>query len=495
MLSSRPGDAPVPRACLLVFLVHLGVQGLALTRVPERWVRPHTRFEVTAVAMSLYERGAFADPYCLPTGPTAHMPPFHPALLAATYALVGPTLAAGYAIWLFLIAGYGVMYGMLPWLGERLGLGPRPGLVAGLVGALLPRLPGYVEAPAAVAIGLMVAAFLWRWERGRATDGGSLALGLALGLSFLVAPSLLTVALGLVAFEVAWLRTRRSGRGAALVLLGMALACGPWTWRNYEALGGLFFVRSNFGLELRMGNHEGAGATLDLSAKGGTERHPRTHVEEAKKVQQLGELEYMRRTGREATDWIRSHPAEFLRLTGLRAAQFWLGPVDDLPVALGISLLTLLSAVGAYRAWPHLSGPQRAAILIPLLTFPLVYYVVGFEARYRQPLDGLAFLLADRDFLPHFGLDELFDGERAELALEVDAARLREQQAATRLEIAELSHDLARIRRDGTRELLAAFAAAVKLSPLLKRSAFLNRVVEELSHATAQIRVRGAFAL
>ncbi len=43
--------------------------------------------------------------------------------------------------------------------------------------------------------------------------------------------------------------------------------------------------------------------------------------------------------------------------------------------------------------------------------------------------------------------------------------------------------------------LLAAFAAAVKLSPLLKRSAFLNRVVEELSHATAQIRVRGAFAL
>jgi hypothetical protein len=44
------------RAFALVFLVHLGVQGLVLTRVPERWVRPHTRFEVTAVAMSLYER-------------------------------------------------------------------------------------------------------------------------------------------------------------------------------------------------------------------------------------------------------------------------------------------------------------------------------------------------------------------------------------------------------------------------------------------------------
>lgn len=43
--------------------------------------------------------------------------------------------------------------------------------------------------------------------------------------------------------------------------------------------------------------------------------------------------------------------------------------------------------------------------------------------------------------------------------------------------------------------LLAAFAAAVKISPWMKRSSFLNRVTVELSHATAQIRVRGAFAL
>ena len=67
--------------------------------------------------------------------------------------MFGPTPAAGYAVWVMLIASYGCMYGMLPWLGERLGVGARPGLLAGLAGALLPRLPGYVEAPAAVAIG------------------------------------------------------------------------------------------------------------------------------------------------------------------------------------------------------------------------------------------------------------------------------------------------------------------------------------------------------
>ncbi len=386
------------RAFLLIFVVHLAVQGLLLTRVPARWVLPSTRSEIAAVAMSLYERGEFADPYCLPTGPTAHMPPFNPAMMAAVYHLLGPTLAAGYVIRVIGIAFYGVMYGMLPWLAARLGLGVRAGLLGGLAGALLPRFPWEVEGLAAVAIGLMAAAFLRRWESAPPTSGGSLALGLAIGLSLHVTPSLLPVALGFVAFELAWIRDRRRWRWAALTLLGTTLACVPWTWRNYGSLGGLFLIRSNFGLELRMGNHEGAGATLDLSAKAGTERHPRTREDEARRVQQLGELEYMRAAGREATDWIRSHPREFLRLTGLRIAQFWLGPVDDLGVALGISVLTLLSAVGLWRTWPLLTVPAQAALLIPLVTFPLVYYVVGFEARYRQPMDGLALLLAASAF-------------------------------------------------------------------------------------------------
>jgi len=36
------------RAFLLIFLVHLGVQGLFLTKVPTQWVLPHSRFEVSA---------------------------------------------------------------------------------------------------------------------------------------------------------------------------------------------------------------------------------------------------------------------------------------------------------------------------------------------------------------------------------------------------------------------------------------------------------------
>lgn len=392
---SSPG-----RAFLLVFLLHVGLESFFLTKVPARHVQPHTRWEVPAVAMALYERGEFADPYALPTGPTAHMPPFHPALLAGIYHLLGPTLAAGYVTWLVLIACHGAMWGMLPWLASRLGLSPGAGLLAGVAGALLPRWPGYVEAPSAIAIGLMLGAFLARWRAPGPTRAASLLLGVGIGAALHVSPSLLAVALGLLAWEALGAARRPGLLRTALVAAGMLLACVPWTLRNERALGGLFFLRSNFGLELRMGNHEGAGANLDLSARGGTERHPRTDEDEARKVAQLGELAYMRAAGREARAWIAAHPGEFLRLTALRVVQFWLGPVDDPVAALGIGLVTLLSVVGAWRAFPALPADRRAALLVPFLLFPLVYYVAGFEARYRQPLDGLAFLLAASAFLP-----------------------------------------------------------------------------------------------
>ena len=165
------------RGFLLIFLLHVGLHGFFLTLLDARHVAPHTRFEVTAVAMTLYEKGTFADPYGLPTGPTAHMPPFHPALFAGIYHLLGPTLAAGYVTWLVLIACHGAMWGMLPWLAVRLGLSTGAGLLAGVAGALLPRWSGYVEAPSAIAIGLMLVAFLGRWEGLRPTRSGSSSSG------------------------------------------------------------------------------------------------------------------------------------------------------------------------------------------------------------------------------------------------------------------------------------------------------------------------------
>jgi len=75
-------------------------------------------------------------------------------------------------------------------------------------------------------------------------------------------------------------------------------------------------------------------------------------------------------------------------------AHFWCGPIHEPWQFLGRSLLTLLAALGAWRVLPRLDGEHRAALLIPLAAYPLIYYLVPYTARYRLPVDGILLLLA-----------------------------------------------------------------------------------------------------
>lgn len=103
----------------------------------------------------------------------------------------------------------------------------------------------------------------------------------------------------------------------------------------------------------------------------------------------------MRRAGEEALAWIRVHPAEFLWLTAQRFANLWAGPIHR-PVDQfsGVLTLTGLAIVGGFVAWRSGTIPQRAAFLIPLATYPLIYYLVAYMPRYRIPIDWILYILA-----------------------------------------------------------------------------------------------------
>jgi len=179
-----------------------------------------------------------------------------------------------------------------------------------------------------------------------------------------------------------------------MIVLGIGLAVVPWTWRNWVTFHELYFIRSNLGLELRIGNHDGAHPDVEVSDERRRLRHPRTIIEEAERVRDLGEAEYMRQAKAEAVAWIRAHPGEYARLVAMRVVYFWTGPIY-LPVEGPIYLALLLLAVpGAVKRTPSLSPPQRAAIFIPLATFPVVYYVVSWMPRYRIPIEWILILLA-----------------------------------------------------------------------------------------------------
>lgn len=384
------------RAFLVIFLVSFATGLALLPFVPPIALVPHTRWEVEAVAVSLAQHGTFADPYALPTGPTAHMPPAYPLFLSLLYRVLGLTPTAGYVAWLLRVGASSVMLAMLPWLSRRLGTGTEAGIIGGMAAAVVPKWPSQVEAPAAIALGLLLAGFVARWSRDRATAAGSLLMGLAWGVAFHLTPSLLPVLVGCMAFELWWSRDPRKWAWSIAIAAGVVLACLPWAWRNHAAFGELIFIRSNAGLELRMGNHDGAVADVDAIdvREGLAQRHPRTNLAEARLVQELGEIEYMRRAGREAREWIWHHPGTYLGLVAGRAACFWFGSPFDVPRMLAGAVLTLLALFGALRVLPTRSVPQRAAFLIPLATYPLVYYLIVFTPRYAQPLNGLLLILA-----------------------------------------------------------------------------------------------------
>ncbi len=388
-LACRPG-----RAFVALFGLSLSIQGFILTKISPEAIRPDTRWEAPAIAVALAERGTFADAFALPTGATAHLPPIPVALSALCYKLLGTGLAGGYAAWVVEMTIQAVLVGMLPWVAGSVGLGVGTGFMAGLVGSFIPRWSGHGEGLAGVAMALLMVAFVRAWTRGRRRLVGSLLLGLGAGAAFHVQPALLPVVLGWMAFELWWSRERRKRLHGALMALGMVLACVPWGWRNYRAFDTVFFVRDNLGLELRMGNHPGAEAAMDAMDRLGEHRHPRALEEEARKVQEMGEPAYMRAAGREARSWMRENPGRFAAMTLSRAAHWWLGPFYYPPGAMVVTALTLLAVLGAWRALPRMEVPQRAAVLVPLLTFPLIYYIVAYMPRYREPVDWIFLLLA-----------------------------------------------------------------------------------------------------
>jgi hypothetical protein len=48
---------------------------------------------------------------------------------------------------------------------------------------------------------------------------------------------------------------------------------------------------------------------------------------------------------------------------------------------------------------PALTVPQRVVILVPLITFPLIYYLVPYMPRYRIPIDWMILLLGSAEIL------------------------------------------------------------------------------------------------
>jgi hypothetical protein len=331
------------------------------------------QYETVRVALSLAHHGTFADPFLLPTGPTAHIAPGFPAVLSAIYTIFGDGMAGETAKRIIGCAVSALSYAFLPAVGRACGFRPGAGIGAGLFGAVFPlnryeEVSGNFESPwAALFLMLLVYA-------AAANKQPILA-----GAGLLFAPVLAPV---FVAFAL----VRRWWLPLALAVVMAA----PWAWRNHQELGAWIWSRDNLGLELGLSNRDQAAPALRDNVRLGLHRasHPSHSPIEADKVCYYGEAGYNRLRMRTAVAWIESHPARFAILTLARMRWFWFPSIY-------FSVLVLLAAYGIRRA------PSAWIFAAVWLLFPLVYYAIQYDPRYRHPMEWSILLAAAK------GVDDL----------------------------------------------------------------------------------------
>jgi hypothetical protein len=345
------------------------------------------------LADSLLHGHGFSSPFGVPTGPTALVAPGYPTIIAAVFFLVG---SYSFASEIAIIA-LQIMVGLVTiWLIMRISsqlLDDRTAILAGAFWALsIPLLwiPAIFWETSISACAFPAIILLALHCRRRPTIAAWLLLGSSAAVVALINPALLPTLLAIMGWA-AW-QTRRIARAAPLLgLIALLLLFSPWPIRNAYRFHAFVPLRSTAGFELWMGNRPGATGFLDESL------FPMYNHAELDSYVAKGEVAYTSDKSAQAWQYVRVHPAIFLDLSLRRCFRFWSGTgnldsprIDELH-ALLTSLLGFAGLVFLYR-----NRMRAIAVLmaLPLLLFPLPYYITHAEFRYRLNLDPLLTLLA-----------------------------------------------------------------------------------------------------
>jgi 4-amino-4-deoxy-L-arabinose transferase-like glycosyltransferase len=360
--------------------------------------------ETGSIAHSLVTGQGFSNPFLRATGPTAWLTPIYPLLVAATFKLFGTFTVPSFSALVSLNILFSTAVSVpVFYAGKRVaGIGAASG--AAWLWALFPNAIMFPfewiwdTCLAALLAAILLWATLELAESARRRDW--CAYGLLWGFTLMTNPSLgslLPFLLGWAAYR-ARQRARLPLARPALALAIAILCCVPWTIRNYAVFHRFVPLRSNFPLELYIGNNENY-----------DDKHPRypppiSKERETVRYFRMGETPFMDEEKRKAVAFIVAHPRMDLILFADRFVAFWAGignPVGtflttDSLLIRALILCAVFSGLGALSGIVVLI--RRASIYaFPLAVFPVVfpflYYVTHTSLRYRHPLDPVTLLL------------------------------------------------------------------------------------------------------
>lgn len=336
-------------------------------------------FENIAIALSLHAGKGFSSPFFSDSGPTAFMAPGYPLLLAAAMAVFGTgSLAATFIVMVQEI--FSLLTVVIVMDTARLHFGQRTANLAGFICAMAPPM---LIAPVKIwdtsFSALLLSAIFWAAASSRLPRWRFIAAGAACAVAALVNPALIP-ALGCICAWAAWKSRTFPWAG----ILAFFIVFSPWPLRNAAVLHSFIPLRTDFGYELWMGNHPGGDGNFVESM------NPMMSATERRAFVEKGELAYLSEKSAFAKAWIASNPGRFCSLTSKRIVQFWTGAQGGTD-ATTVPIL-LLAIAGLGLLW------RRRAIAVlyalPILIFPLPYYITHVYVRFQYVIDPLLVVLA-----------------------------------------------------------------------------------------------------
>src|SRR4029077_12831359 len=337
------------------------------TRTPVNAFLPYG-YELGRVASAIAAGQGFSSPLrFVDTGPTAWFTPIYPYLVAGIFKIWGifsfksrliiEMSNCAFAA-LTVIPVYGIARRTF---GKSVAVGAAWGWVFLPTSLFFPITWIWDTALAALFLALIFWATLAM--RDAKTILAWAGYGALWAIGVLINPSLLSLFPFLAGWAV-WQSRRVSHslvKFSAATLLVFAIALVPWTIRNYRVFGKFIVLRSNFGLELWLGNNP------DVPDTWSPWLHPNDSREEAEKYKRMGEIAFMEEKEREAFTFIRTHPADTLHFMFRRFINNWLAITDNpadawvasplhlkafIVMNLLLSVFTLLGALFLHRSRP-----------------------------------------------------------------------------------------------------------------------------------------------
>jgi hypothetical protein len=396
----------------IAFVARVGFAVSQARKIPDAALA-HVPFEneTGSIAQAIATGQGFSNPFARNTGPTAWLTPVYPWLVVLAFKIFGvfTTRAFYFLVFLNIVFSSAACVPLYA-VGRRLA-GVGVGAAAAWLWAIY---PNAVMTPFEWIWDTSLAALLSvvvLWATMRLAESRRMcdwcAYGLLWGFVLMTNPSLgslLPFLLGWAAYRAWWKPGARvPGSRAWFAQPGAALAiailcCVPWTIRNYAAFHRLVPLRSNFPLELYIGNNENY-----------DDQRPRypgmvTKDRETWRYIKMGETPFMDEEMRKAKNFIFSHPRVEAILFYERFVAFWGGipnPIDkfsmtDSWLVRSLILCAMISGVGALSGIVMMLW-KRSDYTMPLavypVVFPFLYYITHTSLRYRHPIEPEILLL------------------------------------------------------------------------------------------------------